>query len=165
MDPHFQTSAWNVLPELDKELYILHQVYGYDSFTEGQLEDIQRKHYGRKGCFNLIPTVGGKSIIYTVSALLMQGLTSSCCRLLISEFLLLSTDEAMQKSDASALHTFLYSCLCLSHLTDENALFAALVVKFALHVFRTSITSLQLVVLPGLSTNDSLIGLSITILS
>ena len=74
MDQQFQTSSWNLLPELDKELYILHQVYGYDSFREGQLEAIQSIMEG-KDTLTLIPTGGGKSVIYTVSALLKQGLT------------------------------------------------------------------------------------------
>ena len=58
----------------NRELYILKELYGYDSFRVGQLEEIQ-SILEDKDTLVLIPTGGGKSLIYTMSAVLKQGLT------------------------------------------------------------------------------------------
>ena len=58
----------------NKELYLLEQLYGYQSFRPGQLEAIQ-SIMKQKDTLIKIPTGGGKSVIYTVAAVLSQGLT------------------------------------------------------------------------------------------
>ena len=49
-------------------------MYGYNSFRDGQLEAIQSILQG-KDTLTLIPTGGGKSVVYTLPVVLKQGLT------------------------------------------------------------------------------------------
>lgn len=58
----------------DEPLHVLKTIFGYDSFREGQKEAIQNITEG-KDCVILIPTGGGKSLIFTIAAILKQGLT------------------------------------------------------------------------------------------
>lgn len=53
---------------------MLKYLYGYDSFRDGQLEAIKAILQG-KDTLALIPTGGGKSVVYTLPAILNQGLT------------------------------------------------------------------------------------------
>ena len=57
----------------NKEHFVLKELYGFDNFREGQLEAISSFTQG-KDTLVLIPTGGGKSAIYTVAGILMQGL-------------------------------------------------------------------------------------------
>ena len=62
---------------VDKEeepLHVLKKIFGHDSFREGQEEAIQNITEG-KDCVILMPTGGGKSLIFTIAAILKQGLT------------------------------------------------------------------------------------------
>ena len=58
----------------DQELYLLKQLYGYESFRSGQLEAIKSILQNRDTLV-LIPTGGGKSVVYTLAAVISQGLT------------------------------------------------------------------------------------------
>lgn len=58
----------------DETLHVLKTIFGYESFREGQQEAIQAIVEG-KDCVVLMPMGGGKSLIFTIAAILMQGLT------------------------------------------------------------------------------------------
>ncbi len=58
----------------DIEEYVLKTVFGYESFRPGQMEAISSILRG-DDTLALIPTGGGKSVIYTVPAIIQQGLT------------------------------------------------------------------------------------------
>ena len=64
------------LPEnkAEQELFVLKHLYGYEIFRDGQLEAIRSITDGNDTLV-LIPTGVGKSVVYTVAAVLMQGLT------------------------------------------------------------------------------------------
>ena len=59
---------------MDKIEQALKQYFGHESFRAGQREIIE---YALDGCdaFVLMPTGGGKSLVYQLPALLMPGLT------------------------------------------------------------------------------------------
>jgi RecQ family ATP-dependent DNA helicase len=84
-------------------------VYGYGAFREGQLEAIQSVNQG-KDTLALIPTGGGKSIIYVVSALLMQGLT------IVVEPLKCIMEEQAQKLRQKQIPAFFFN----SSLTEKE---------------------------------------------
>ncbi len=74
---HVQGSTRSInlpLNQDNRELYLLKKLYGYDSFRVGQLEAIQ-SILQDKDTLVLIPTGGGKSLIYTMAAVLKQGLS------------------------------------------------------------------------------------------
>ena len=93
----------------DKELFLLKQLYGFDSFREGQLEAI----HSITDCNDtlvIIPTGGGKSLIYSVAAVIMQGLT------VIIEPLKFIMEEQAEKLRAKQIPAFYYN----SSLTDTE---------------------------------------------
>ena len=53
---------------------MLKNLFGYETFHSGQLEAIQTILNG-DDCLILMPTGGGKSMIYVISAIIKQGLT------------------------------------------------------------------------------------------
>jgi len=60
---------------IDKEeepLHVLKKIFGHDSFREGQEEAIQNITEG-KDCVILMPTGDGKSLIFTIAAILKHG--------------------------------------------------------------------------------------------
>ncbi len=74
---HVQGSTRSInlpLNQDNRELYLLKELYGYHSFRVGQLEAIQ-SILQDKDTLVLIPTGGGKSLIYTMAAVLKQGLS------------------------------------------------------------------------------------------
>ena len=73
-EPAIQADALQALDEESRKLFVLEKVYGYTSFRDGQLESIDAILQG-KDTLVLLPTGGGKSVIYTVPAILKQGLT------------------------------------------------------------------------------------------
>ena len=93
----------------NKELYLLEQLYGYQSFRPGQLEAIQ-SIMKQKDTLIKIPTGGGKSVIYTVAAVLSQGLT------VVIEPLKFIMEEQVEKLRQKHVLAFFYN----SSLTDTE---------------------------------------------
>lgn len=56
------------------ELFALQKLFGHNTYRPGQLESIKSIISG-KDTLTLIPTGGGKSVIYTIAGVLKQGLT------------------------------------------------------------------------------------------
>jgi ATP-dependent DNA helicase RecQ len=64
------------LDNIDRDIgdYVLKTVFGYESFRPGQMEAISSIVRGGD-TLALLPTGGGKSVVYTVPAIIKQGLT------------------------------------------------------------------------------------------
>jgi ATP-dependent DNA helicase RecQ len=54
---------------------VLKEVFGYDEFRQGQEEVITEVLTGNKGVLVVMPTGGGKSLLYQIPAILFNGLT------------------------------------------------------------------------------------------
>lgn len=57
----------------EEPLHVLKKIFGHDCFLEGQEEAIQNIIEG-KDCVIPMPTGGGTSLIFTIAAILKQGL-------------------------------------------------------------------------------------------
>ena len=69
------TELSNEIETVEREpLTILRKIYGYSTFREGQKEVIDSITSG-KDTIALLPTGGGKSVIYVTSAVFMSGIT------------------------------------------------------------------------------------------
>ena len=64
------------LDNIDRDIedYVLKTVFGYESFRPGQMDAISSILRG-DDTLALLPTGGGKSVVYTVPAIIKQGLT------------------------------------------------------------------------------------------
>ena len=62
------------IPEEEKPLHVLRTVFGYEEFRAGQLEAIQAILNG-DDCVVLMPTAGGKSMLYVIPSIIKQVLT------------------------------------------------------------------------------------------
>ena len=98
-----------VLEPNNRELSLLKYLYGHDSFREGQLEAIQ-SILQRKDTLTLIPTGGGKSVVYTLPAVIKQGLT------IVIEPLKFIMEEQANKLREKQIPSFFYN----SSLTDRE---------------------------------------------
>ena len=67
-------------PKLSALLFFLKNIFGFDSFNEGQLPIIINALNCRK-TIGILPTGGGKSLCYQLAAILQPGLSFSICPL------------------------------------------------------------------------------------
>lgn len=93
----------------EQEVFVLKTLYKHESFRDGQLEAI-RSVLQCKDTLVLIPTGGGKSVIYTVAAVVMQGLS------VVIEPLKFIMEEQTEKLRAKQVPAFYYN----SSLTDTE---------------------------------------------
>ena len=93
----------------DEPLHVMKTVFGYDSFREGQQQAIQAIVEG-KDCVILMPTGGGKSLIFTIASIIKQGLTVIIEPL---KFLMEEQVAALREKGVSA-------CYFNSSLTDTE---------------------------------------------
>src|SRR5947199_4281872 len=93
---------------LDKIEQALKQYFGHESFRAGQREIIE---YALEGydAFVLMPTGGGKSLVYQLPALLMPGLT-----VVISPLIALMQDQVDRLRANGIAATFVNSSLSSS---------------------------------------------------
>ena len=98
-----------ILVQENRELSLLKYLYRYDSFRSGQLEAIQSILQG-KDTLTLIPTGGGKSVVYTLPAILNQGLS------IVFEPLKFIMEEQCEKLRQKQIPAFFYN----SSLTDKE---------------------------------------------
>ncbi len=92
--------------EANKEVFVLKQLYGYESFRLEAIRSITQNN----GTLVLIPTGGGKSVVYTVAAVLMQGLS------VVMEPLKFIMEEQADKLRSKQVPAFYYN----SSLTDAE---------------------------------------------
>ena len=98
-----------ILSQENKELSLLKYIYGHDSFNAGQQEAINSILHG-KDTVALIPTGGGKSVVYTLPAIINQGLT------VVIEPLKFIMEEQAEKLRQRQIAAFFYN----SSLTDKE---------------------------------------------
>lgn len=104
----------NVQFSLNTPLEILHKVFGHDSFRQGQWESIEHIMSG-KDVIVVIPTGGGKTLIYTLPCILMPGLA-----VVVSPLMMLMCDQ-VSRLRSFGINTCYYNTL-LSENERQNIL-------------------------------------------
>ncbi|MCL2874475.1 MAG: DNA helicase RecQ [Defluviitaleaceae bacterium] len=104
----------NQLKNLNLDLNLLKQYYGYDSFRPGQAEVISAITSGRD-CLSVMPTGAGKSLIFQMSALMFDGIT-----LVVSPLISLMRDQVAALKQNGIPAAFINSSLTASQ--TEKAL-------------------------------------------
>jgi ATP-dependent DNA helicase RecQ len=84
---------------------LLKKVFGYDNFRKGQ-EDLVQSILSGKDTLGIMPTGAGKSIIYQVPALMMEGVT-----LVISPLISLMKDQVAALNEAGIHAAYINSSL------------------------------------------------------
>lgn len=99
------------------KLKILKDIFGYDSFREGQEEIIDSILEGRD-VFGVMPTGGGKSICFQVPALMLEGIT-----LVVSPLISLMKDQVASLVQSGVRAAYLNSSLTFRQYNKalENA--------------------------------------------
>ena len=90
---------------------VLRRYFGYTQFRQGQRELIEAQLAGRD-VFGIMPTGGGKSICYQVTAMLLPGIT-----LVVSPLISLMKDQVMALKEAGIPAAFLNSSLSPEQIT------------------------------------------------
>ena len=70
----FPAADESIVKELNAEESILQKIFGYPKFCQGQkeiLKDITEKH----DVIALLPTGGGKTVIYVIAGMILSGIT------------------------------------------------------------------------------------------
>ncbi|WP_087023224.1 ATP-dependent DNA helicase RecQ [Thaumasiovibrio subtropicus] len=97
---------------------VLEEVFGYDSFRDGQADVIEAAVEGRD-CLVIMPTGGGKSLCYQVPALVRRGLT-----LVISPLISLMKDQVDQLRANGVAAACINSTMAREELIDTfNAMY------------------------------------------
>ena len=86
-------------------LSVLQQTFGYESFRPGQEEGVNALLQG-KDCIILIPTGGGKTIIYSIPTLMMNGIS-----VVISPLLMLMHDQVLRLREKAINTTYINSLM------------------------------------------------------
>ena len=86
-------------------LSVLQRTFGYESFRPGQEEGVNSLLQG-KDCIILIPTGGGKTIIYSIPTLMMNGIS-----VVISPLLMLMHDQVLQLREKAINTTYINSLM------------------------------------------------------
>ena len=105
-------TAWDGQDRLDQALKTN---FGYTSFRAGQREIIEQVLAGRDACA-ILPTGGGKSLVYQLPALLLPGLT-----LVISPLIALMHDQVNRLTADGIAATFLTSTLSPEERAQREA--------------------------------------------
>ena len=84
---------------------VLKKIFGHDSFRPGQLDGINAV-LEQQDAIILIPTGGGKTMIYCVPVMMMKGIT-----VVISQLLMLMHDEVLSLREEGVNTCFVNSML------------------------------------------------------
>ena len=87
------------------DLSVLQQTFGYERFRPGQEEGVNALLQG-KDCIILIPTGGGKTIIYSIPTLMMNGIS-----VVISPLLMLMHDQVLRLREKAINTTYINSLM------------------------------------------------------